>query len=111
MSFYVPILSKVCAVERRRPTIVHALEFHPQPKGSRRRTQDAVCGAKVRPLGAPTTTPGQARALHWPPYVTAAASLGYVRCGACYAKADGRPVAEMGSVAWHAARGQKGPLP
>jgi len=83
-----------------RGTVVHAVNFFDRPAHSKRRTHDAKCGARVRLLAAYTAN-AETIALHWPPYVAGAESVGLTRCSACY-EATGRPkpFADVGSTEW-----------
>jgi hypothetical protein len=91
VSFFVHITGHFVGVDRHK---AHATKA--RFGKSRRKTYDALCGARVKPLAFETVgQQGGAVTGHittpWPPYAADAMEWGYVRCRDCLAAAPGKP--------------------
>lgn len=90
MSLWVHITCHVVGVDRR-----HAHAMKARLRKSRRKTYDAACGARVKPLAFETINDSGDLTGHittpWPPYVKDAQEWGYERCPACLTAVPGKP--------------------
>lgn len=79
----------ICARDRSRHLLhavdsSHVLAWTQQQQRRRRKTWDALCGARTAPTWAPLSSDAAAVTILWPPRVAPLRAAGWERCVACF---------------------------